>query len=123
MLSTYLSKLLVISASTVSALGLLIAVPHAATAQMSEDMTEDSMVTESVEDESMTEDMDVTEAGETEDGLVGQTMDESEDMDAVESDSMEMEAESSDMDAVEADAMPEATTTSPAYSSSPRALW
>ena len=60
MLSTHLSKLLVISASTVSALGLLIAVPHAATAQMSEDMTADSMVTESVEDESMTEDMSVT---------------------------------------------------------------
>ena len=126
MLSAYFNKFLIISASTVSAIGLLISVPQAVIAQeMTEDMNETMEVTEPSEMDSM--EMDSTEMDSMEmDTQMGQTVDmDSEDMDSdgmmMENDSMMMESDDVDSDFDNDDDMDMEST--PSYSNSPRALW
>lgn len=107
MLSTYFSKFLIISASTVSALGLLVSVPQAASAQeMSEDMDETMEVMESNEMETqMGQNVEMDNADIENDGMMM-------DSDDVDSD-YDNDGDDDDMD----------VESTPSYSNSPRALW
>ena len=113
MVNSQIKKLFFISASTLSALGLMLAVPSAGLAQeMTEDVTED---VEAVED---TDEFEATGTFESEeDGRVGQSM-EIDDSDELEAD-MDSEDIDSDYDYEDSDDVEVA----PTYSNSPRALW
>lgn len=114
MVTSQIKKLFFISASTLSALGLMLAVPSASLAQeMSEDMTED---VEAMED---TDEFEATGTFESEeDGRLGQSMDDSD----LESDASMMESDDVDSD-YDYDYEEDSVEVAPTYSNSPRALW